>query len=304
VFGDLAQTQTYCKLQERIDKYDYAAIHVWDCLDEEFGYRNKELDTVHAFIDGKPGAPSVHFAFRRLMPHYRYEGIIKIFKGREWDHKTLVTGWTDFAERQYARTFQRRHPTREQTVREGRILEGAQFCFGYREEEGGFDTYWAQVVRPDWIRNDVASPRQPGEYDWTITLVLDYCLTVAFFQDDAPNPIATLRQRSQPIVSMRNFDQQDYALREPGVFASCSTERAQLLGRISSPPPYERPPKRAWSPASASSEQEGTPPPCKRKRYPKEGQKLRYRPVDGKMGSVGVLGRRRFVQEDDPWDSL
>jgi hypothetical protein len=88
----------------------------------------------------------------------------------------------------------------------------------------------------DWIRNNVASPRQPGEYDWTITLVLDYCSTVVFFQDDAPNPIATLRQRTQPIVSTRNFDQQDYALREPGVFASSSAKRTRLLGRISTPP--------------------------------------------------------------------
>jgi hypothetical protein len=175
------------------------------------------------------------------MPRLRYEGIIKVFKGREWDHKTLVTGWSDISKRQYARTFQRRHPTCEQTVQEGRILEGAQFCVGYREEEGGFDTYWAQVVRSDWIRNDVASPRQLGEYDWTITLVLDYCSTVAFFQDDAPNPIATLRQRTQLIISMCNFDQHDYALREPGVFASSSAEQTRLLGRISTPPPYERP---------------------------------------------------------------
>jgi hypothetical protein len=212
VYGDLNHTQTYCKLQERIDKYNYAAIYVWRCLDEEFGYRNKEIDTVHAYIEGKAGAPSIHFAFCRLMPRYHYKGIIKIFKGREWDHKTLITGWSDIAERQYARTFQRRHPTCEQTVREGRILEGAQFCFGYREEEGGFNTYWAQVVRLDWIRNDVLSPRQPGEYDWTITLVLNYCSTVAFFQDDALNPIATLRQHTQPIISTRNFDQRDYAL--------------------------------------------------------------------------------------------
>jgi hypothetical protein len=158
------------------------------------------------------------------MPRYRYEGIIKIFKGREWDHKTLVTGWSDFSERQYACTFQHRHFTREQTVQEGRILEGAQFCFGYRKEEGGYNTYWAQVVRPDWIRNNVSSLCQPGEYDWTITLVLDYCSTVAFFQDDAPNPIATLQQRTQPIVSTRNFDQRDYALWELGISASCSEE--------------------------------------------------------------------------------
>jgi hypothetical protein len=122
VFGDLAHTQTYCKLQERIDKYDYAAIYVWHCLDEEFSYRNKELNTVHLYIEGKPGAPSVHFAFRRLMPRYRYKGIIKIFKGREWDHTTLVTGWSDFSKRQYAHTFQHRHPTREQTIQEGCIL--------------------------------------------------------------------------------------------------------------------------------------------------------------------------------------
>jgi hypothetical protein len=147
VFGDHSHTQTYCKLQERIDKYDYAAIYVWHVLDEEFSYCNKELDTVHTYIDRKPSALSVHFAFRHLMPRYCYKGIIKIFKGREWDHKTLVTGWSDFSERQYARTFQRRHPTHEQTVQEGRILEGAQFCFSYREEEGGYDTYWAQVVR-------------------------------------------------------------------------------------------------------------------------------------------------------------
>jgi hypothetical protein len=212
VFGDHSHTQTYYKLQERIDKYGYAAIYVWLCLNKEFGYRKKELDTIHLYIKGKPGAPSIHFAFRRLMPRYRYKGIIKIFKGREWNHKTLVTGWSDFSERQYARTFQRRHPTCEQTVQEGRILKGTQFCFGYREEEGGYNTYWAQVVRSDWTRNNVSSPRQPGKYNWTITLVLDYCLTVAFFQDDAPNPITTLRQRSQPIIFMRNFDQQDYAL--------------------------------------------------------------------------------------------
>jgi hypothetical protein len=59
----------------------------------------------------------------------------------------------------------------------------------------------------NWVRNNVSTPRQPGKYNWTITLVLDYVLTVVFFQDDAPNPIATLRQRSQPIVSMHNFDQ-------------------------------------------------------------------------------------------------
>jgi hypothetical protein len=239
VFSDSTHTSTYSKLQERLDKYDQFAPLVWDVLDERF--KHKELDTIHTFIDGKPGAPSVHFVFRRLMPRLRYEGIIKIFKGREWDHKTLVTEWSDISERQYARTFQRRHPTREQTVREGRILEGVQFCVSYREEEGGFDTYWAQVVRSDWIRNDVASPRQPGEYNWTITLVLDYCSTVAFFQDDAPNPITTLQQRTQPIVSPRNFDQRDYALWEPGVFASSSAERTRLLGRISTPPPYERP---------------------------------------------------------------
>jgi hypothetical protein len=205
VFGDAAHARTYCKLQERLNKYDYQAPRVWDVLNKKFGYRNKELDTIHTYIDGKPGAPSVHFAFRRLMPRARYKGIIKIFKGREYDHKSLVTSWSNFSERQYARTFQRRHPPCEQTVREGRILEGAQFCFGYREEERGFDTYWAQVVRLDWIRNDVSTPRQPGKYDWTITLVLDYCSTVAFFQDNAPNPIATLPQRSQPIVSLRNF---------------------------------------------------------------------------------------------------
>jgi hypothetical protein len=205
VFGDRTHTRTYSKLQERLDKYDQFAPLVWDVLNKRS--KHKELNTIHAYIDGKPGAPSVHFAFCRLMPRLRYEGIIKIFKGREWDHKTLVTGWSDISERQYARTFQRRHPTCEQTVREGRILEGTQFCVGYREEEGGFDTYWAQVVRSDWIRNDVTSPHQPGEYNWTITLVLDYCLTAAFFQDDAPNPIATLWQRTQPIVSMRNFDQ-------------------------------------------------------------------------------------------------
>jgi hypothetical protein len=148
------------KLQERIDKYNYAAQYVWHILDKEFGYRNKELDTVHLYIDGKPGAPSIHFAFRCLMLRYQYKGIIKIFKGREWDHKTLVTGWSNFSERQYARTFQCRHPTREQTVQESCILEGAQFCFGYCEEEGGYDTYWAQVVRSNWIRNDVSNPRQ------------------------------------------------------------------------------------------------------------------------------------------------
>jgi hypothetical protein len=193
VYGDYAHTRTYCKLQERINKYNYAAQYIWHCLDKEFGYRNKELNTVHTYIEGKPDAPSVHFAFRRLMPCYRYEGIIKIFKSREWGHKTLVTGWSDFSKRQYARTFQRRHPTCEQTVREGCILEGAQFCFGYREEEGGYNTYWAQVVRPDCICNNVSSPHQPGEYNWTITLVLDYCLTIAFFQDDTPNPITTLQ---------------------------------------------------------------------------------------------------------------
>jgi hypothetical protein len=157
VYSDATHTSTYSKLQERLDKYDQFAPLVWDVLDERF--KHKELDTIHTFIDRKPGAPSVHFVFRRLMPRLRYEGIIKIFKGREGDHKTLVTEWSDISERQYARTFQRRHPTREQTVQEGRILEGAQFCVGYREEEGGFDTYWAQVVRSDWIRNNVASPR-------------------------------------------------------------------------------------------------------------------------------------------------
>jgi hypothetical protein len=129
VFGDATYTCTYCKLQERLDKYNYQAPCVWDVLDEEFGYHNKELDTVHTFINGKPGAPSIHFAFRRLMPRARYKGIIKIFKGREYNHKSLVTGWSDFSERQYACTFQRCHPTPEQTVQEGRILEGAQFCF-------------------------------------------------------------------------------------------------------------------------------------------------------------------------------
>jgi hypothetical protein len=223
VFGDLNHTQTYCKLQDRINKYDYAALHVWRCLNEKHDYRNKELNTVHTYIKEKSGAPSVHFAFCRLMPRFCYKGIIKIFKGREWDHQTLVTGWSDFSERQYARTFQRRHPTREQTVREGRTLEGVQFCFGYREEEGGYDTYWAQVVRLDWICNDVSSPRQPGKYNWTITLVLNYCSTVAFFEDDSPNPIATLRQCSQPIVSTRNRDQQKHALWESGATASSST---------------------------------------------------------------------------------
>jgi hypothetical protein len=206
VFGDLNHTQTYCKLQDRINKYNYAALHVWRCLNQKHGYCNKELDTVHTYIEGKPGAPSVYFAFCRLMPRFCYEGIIKIFKGREWDHKTLVTGWSNFSKQQYARTFQRRHPTHDQTVQEDCILTGAQFCFGYREEEGGYDTYWAQVVRWEWIRNDISSPHQSGEYDWTITLVLDYCLTVVFFEDDLPNPIATLRQRSQPIVSTRDHD--------------------------------------------------------------------------------------------------
>jgi hypothetical protein len=121
VFEDYAHNRTYCKLQERLDKYDYAATYVWHVLDEDFGYRDKELDTVHSYIDGKPSAASVHFAFYRLMPRYCYEGIIKIFKGREWDHKTLVTGWSNFSKRQYARTFQRRHPTHEQTVQEGCI---------------------------------------------------------------------------------------------------------------------------------------------------------------------------------------
>jgi hypothetical protein len=149
VFGDAAHTRTYCKLQEHLNKYDYQAPRVWDILDEEFGYCNKELDTVHTFIDGKPGAPSIHFAFRRLMPHACYKGIIKIFKGKEYNYKSLVTDWSNFSEQQYARTFQHRHPTCEQTIQEGCILKGTQFCFSYREEEGGYDTYWAQVVRLD-----------------------------------------------------------------------------------------------------------------------------------------------------------
>jgi hypothetical protein len=141
VFNDATHARTYCKLQKCIDKYFYHQTLIWDVLDKEFGHQNKELDTVHTYIDGKLGAPSVHFAFRRLMPHFHYEEVIKTFKGGEFSHNSLVTGWASFSKRQYERTFQCRHPTCEQTVQEGRILEGAQFCFGYREEEGGFDTY-------------------------------------------------------------------------------------------------------------------------------------------------------------------
>jgi hypothetical protein len=261
---------TYSKLQERINKYYQYQTLVWRPLNEEHD-NNREIDTVHTYINGKRGAPSVHFVFRRLMPRARYEGIIKVFRNGEYDHRSLITGWSDFSERQYARTFQRRHPTFEQTVRESQTLKGARFCFGYREEEGGYDTYWAKVVRSDWVHNDPNSPRAPGEshqghYDWTVTLVLDYCSTVAFFYDDAPNPIATLRQRSQPIIAARNREQREHAVREPGVPTSSGSRRARLLGRISSPDPCERPPKRARSSSCSSSERERATPPRKRAR--------------------------------------
>jgi hypothetical protein len=261
---------TYSKLQERINKYYQYQTLVWRPLDEEHD-NNREVDTVHTYINGKPGKPSVHFVFRRLMPRARYEGIIKVFRYGEYDHQSLITGWSDFSERQYARTFQRRHPTVEQIVRESQTLKGARFCFGYREEEGGFDTYWAKVVRSDWVHNDANSPCEPGEshhghYDWTVTLVLDYCSIVAFFNDDAPNPIATLRQPAQLIVAARNGEQREHALREPGAPTSSGSGRACLLGRISSPDSSERPPKRAWSSSCSSSERERTPPPRKRER--------------------------------------
>jgi hypothetical protein len=225
VCGDAAST--YSKLQERINKYYQYQTLVWDALNEKHD-NVREIDTVHTYINGKPGKPSVHFAFRRLMPRARYEGIIKVFWNGEYGHQSLITGWSDFSERQYARTFQRRHPTFEQTVRESQTLKGAQFCFGYREEEGGYDTYWAKVVRSDWVHNDATSPRAPGEshqghYNWTVTLVLNYCTTVAFFQDDAPNPIATLRQPAQPIIAARNREQREHALREPGAPTSSSS---------------------------------------------------------------------------------
>jgi hypothetical protein len=256
VYGDTSRP--ICKLQERIDKYYQYQSLVWNPLNEAHS-NVREIDTVHTYINGKPGAPSVHFAFRRLMPRARYKGIIKIFRNGKYGHQLLITGWSDFSERQYARTFQRRHPTFKQTVRESHTLKGVQFCFGYREEEGGYNTYWAKVVRSDWVHNNATSPREPGEshqghYDWTVTLVLDYCSTVAFFEDDTPNPIATLRQHTQPIGSTRYRDEREYALWEPGPASISRSGQARLLGRISSPNPSERPPKHARSSSCSSSE--------------------------------------------------
>jgi hypothetical protein len=221
------EISTYSKLGERINKYYQYQLFVWKPLNETHD-NVREINTVHTYIDGKPGAPSVHFVFRRLMPRARYEGIIKVFRYGEYNHQSLITGWSDFSERQYARTFQCRHPTFEQTVWESLTLKGAQFCFGYREEEGGYDTYWAKFVRSDWVHNNATSLRAPGEshqghYDWTVTLVLDYCSTVAFFVDDAPNPIATLRQRSQPIIAARNREQREHALQEPVALCHAGT---------------------------------------------------------------------------------
>jgi hypothetical protein len=212
VFNDAIHACTYCKLQECINKNYMHQSLVWNVLDEEFGDNNQELNTMHSYIAGKPNAPAVHFEFWRLMPFLCFKSIVTTFKGTKYNHKSLVTGWASFSKCQYECTFQRRHSTCKQTVQEGCILESAQFCFGYREEEREFDTYWAQVVRLNWVRNNVSTPRKPSEFDWTVTLVLNYCSTIAFFQDDAPNPSAALRQCPQPIVSTHNFDQQDYAL--------------------------------------------------------------------------------------------
>jgi hypothetical protein len=143
VFDDTTHARTYYKLQERINKNYMHQLLVWDVLDKEFGSNNQELGTVHTYIAGEPNASAVHFKFRHLMPFLHFEGIIATFKGTEYNHKSLVSGWASFSERQYEHTFQHRHPTCEQTVQEGHILEGVQFCFGYRKEEGGFDTYWA-----------------------------------------------------------------------------------------------------------------------------------------------------------------
>jgi hypothetical protein len=128
------EISTYSKLGKRINKYYQYQLLVWEQLNEEHD-NVREIDTVHTYINGKTGKPSVHFAFRRLMPRARYEGIIKVFQNGKYGHQSLITGWSDFSERQYARTFQRRHPTFEQTVRESITLKGAQFCFGYREED-------------------------------------------------------------------------------------------------------------------------------------------------------------------------
>jgi hypothetical protein len=179
VYGDAARP--YCKLQGHVDANYMHQMLIWHCVDEDFGGNIHELNTAHSYIAGEPNAPAVHFKFRRLMPFLHFEGIIATFEDTKYDHKSLVTGWASFSKRQYKRTFQRRHPTCEQIVQEGCILEDAQFCFGYREEEGGFNTYWAKVIRLNWVRNKVSTPRKPSKFDWTITLVLDYCLTVAFF---------------------------------------------------------------------------------------------------------------------------
>jgi hypothetical protein len=268
VYGDASRQ--FCKLQECVNKcYQHQSL-IWDPLNEGCS-NNRELNTIHMYINGKPGTPSVHFAFRRLMLRVRYKGIIKSFRNSKHGHQSLITGWSNFSERQYARTFQRRHPTFEQTVQESHTLKGAQFCFGYREEEGGYNTYWAKVVRSDWVHNDDSTPRAPGEshtghYNWTVTLVLDYCSTVAFFQNDMPNPIATLRQRSQPIISACNRKQQEHAFQEPGTTTSSGSGQARLLGRISSPDPCKRPLKRARSSSCSSSERERATPPRKRER--------------------------------------
>jgi hypothetical protein len=62
VYGD---TPTYSKLGERIHKYYQYQLFVWNPLNKEHN-NVREINTVHTYINGKPGAPSVHFVFRLL----------------------------------------------------------------------------------------------------------------------------------------------------------------------------------------------------------------------------------------------